>query len=179
MSSRYDSRSRFFIETERLGRQHEKRLALQTDQQEALTADDSDLEPNLSEPDALPGTFATIDTEWRENATQLLNVDALARATAVVEERAKEPKPAPRPVIPNSAALGLQELLTAIETQSQPPVAQPLYAQAPPNATNGSFGPMAPPTMASIPGHMVSTDPTASPPTRPQEGKGNQIFRVW
>ena len=164
LDKRYDSRSRFFLETERIAKEHEIRTRLHTEQQEALAGGDSDSEPKLPEPGVLPDTFATIDTDRRDRALGLLNVQTLVRATAAVEEEANKPKPMPVEIIQNSAATGLQALAAAMEFKLEPEPSA--------NTANGPLGPMLPPYSTFNEGRKVSTDRTDSSFLNGDEGKG-------
>jgi hypothetical protein len=168
LDKRYDSRSRFFIETERLSMEHEIRLRLQREQQEALTESDSDIEPKLPVPGVLPPTFAAIDTDRRDQAVAILNVETLVRATEAVEEEANKPEPSPIPVIPNSDAFGLQTLVAATEVQFQKPEA--------PHPTSLKVEPtdaMPPPYHVNVlPDDRMSIDVITSP-LKSSDGEGN------
>jgi hypothetical protein len=167
LDKRYDSRSRVFIETERLAKEHEIRVRLQNEQQEALAESDSDSEPKLPVSGVFPQSFAAIDTDRRDHAVAILNVETLVRATEIVEEEANKPEPPPIEVIPNSDAFGLQQLVAATELQQQKSeVAHPFRPQI------EAIEAMPPPYyITALPAERMLVD-VATSPTKSINGKG-------
>jgi hypothetical protein len=169
----YDSRSRFFIETERLARESETRIRLQKEQQEALAEGDSDSEPRLPEAGALPTSFAGIDFDRRDHAMGILNVDALLRATEFVEEEANKPESAPPEIIANSAAFGLQMLAEATEVQQQAP-ANPHIA----DEAGEPLGLMLPPHHTTAPPAEYITNEPITSPDKPDDGQSTHYISL-
>ncbi|OJD28698.1 loc733926 protein [Diplodia corticola] len=115
-----DSRSRFYLETEKLWRDYERRAFSRKER-------DSFLEKNPEEFDKAAVTsrenFTTYDADRRDHALAIYNANALADAAQAVETGIK-----PEPVVktlPNEDAIGLQLLVSAIEN---PPPPAPLPA---------------------------------------------------
>ncbi|KAI9689410.1 MAG: hypothetical protein M1822_010061 [Bathelium mastoideum] len=135
---RYASRSRYFMETERLWDEREERLQFAKD----LSQPGEKFTPKP------PGKFATYHGPDREVALATLNVSNLARASQAVEEG----HPEPPKHIENSAATALQALASAAESAplaTKPPKKPVLPPQPPaPLMSQEIITPSRPPNLA-------------------------------
>ncbi|KAL9097736.1 MAG: hypothetical protein Q9165_000062 [Trypethelium subeluteriae] len=155
--TRFDSRSRYFVETDRLWDECQERDRIAGD----ISKIDESAKPQL------PGKFAVHDSADRNQAIAILNVSNLARASQAVEEGITEP---PKH-IENSAAMALQALATAAETM-------PL-ARKPPKKPEP---PPEPPT-PTLPQEIIT--PSKPPNTTPQSSssttqeKPGSVYVKW
>jgi hypothetical protein len=132
-----------------------------------LAEGDSDSEPKLPEAGVFPNTFAVIDTDRREHAIGILNVNTLVRATEHVEEEANKPEAPPPEIIANSAATGLLMLADATEAQQQ--TLADSFSTGP---THGHTGTTLPPDNANaLLSERMSVEMTYSP-TKSTDGRG-------
>lgn len=120
LDHRFDSRSRFFLVTEKLGKERQRQIALQNLQRDFIVDEDHD--ESAEELDApgekeYPPGFGLAPTGRREYATSVLNMKALARATEAVEN-GEQPEEQIHPVIPNGKATGLQVLADLLTSQA-------------------------------------------------------------
>jgi hypothetical protein len=131
-----------------------------------LAESDSDSEPKLPELGVYPDTFAVIDTDRREQAIGVLNVNILVRATEHVEEEDNKPEAPPPGVIVNSAAIGLQMLAEATETHQQN-----LTAPISIDPAHGHMSATLPPYHSNaLPEDRMAVDIIS--PTKPTDGQG-------
>ncbi|KAL9067568.1 MAG: hypothetical protein Q9157_006759 [Trypethelium eluteriae] len=144
--TRYASRSRYFVETDRLWDERQER--------DRIAQDMSQTDENAKPPS--PGKFAVHDSTDRNQAIAILNVSNLARASQAVEEGITEP---PKH-IENSAAMALQALATAAE-------AMPL-ARKPPKRPE----PLPEPPTPTLPQEIIT--PSKPPNTAPQSSSTTQ-----
>ncbi|KAF2232109.1 hypothetical protein EV356DRAFT_261194 [Viridothelium virens] len=144
--TRYASRSRYFVETDRLWDERQER--------DRIAQDMSQTDENAKPPS--PGKFAVHDSTDRNQAIAILNVSNLARASQAVEEGITEP---PKH-IENSAAMALQALATAAE-------AMPL-ARKPPKRPE----PLPEPPTPTLPQEIIT--PSKPPNTTPQSSSTTQ-----
>ncbi|KAE9983757.1 hypothetical protein EG328_009557 [Venturia inaequalis] len=120
LDHKFDSRSRFFLVTEKLANERQRQIAMQNLQQDFIVEKDHDetaeeLEaPNEKE---YPAGFGLASTGRREYATSVLNLKALVRATQSVEN-GEQPEEQIHPVIPNEEAAGLQALADLLTSQA-------------------------------------------------------------
>lgn len=140
LDSRFDSRSRVFMETDRHWQRSQHRWRLRAAAAEVVEKDPDQLQTSL----LFVNSFGTTDYTRRPRAIARLNVGILAEAADDVEVQAKEEHEEPAAkVIPNEEAKGLQALVSGMELlstrapgalQEQP---QPLQA-LPPGPSKGS-----------------------------------------
>lgn len=147
LDSRFDSRSRVFMETDRLWEQSRDRWRVRATILKAAENEPEELEVLHQHIDGL----GTTDYARRSRAIARLNVQALAEAAEEVEDQAKKGQERPKvKVISNEDAEGLQALVYGLEMQTaqaqlqeqpQPPIQalpptliealQPLWYQIP------------------------------------------------
>ncbi|KAF4544471.1 uncharacterized protein LTHEOB_6041 [Lasiodiplodia theobromae] len=163
-----DSRSRFYLETEKLLKDFERRGLSKQER-------DSFLEKNPDEFDKDVVTsrenFATFDADRREYARAIYNANTLAEAAEAVEKGIK-----PEPVIktlPNEDATGLQLLISAIEN---PPPPAPLPTRVEERKYEERITPrstpaaeISTPRMGSVPPPRSTSTPKS---TRGRRGRG-------
>lgn len=119
LDHKFDSRSRFFLVTEKLGDERHKQIAMQNLQKDFIVAEDHDeTAEELEAPDEneYPSGFGLASTGRREYATSVLNLKALLLATEAVEN-GEQPEEQAHPVIPNEEATGLQVLADLLKSQ--------------------------------------------------------------
>ncbi|KAK7533927.1 uncharacterized protein J3D65DRAFT_669646 [Phyllosticta citribraziliensis] len=142
LDPRSDSRSRFFLETQKLWDNDQLRRKLTKERSEFLQANREEFDDEAAV-NSREG-FATYDPEQREQALAVFNAATLVQAAQAVEEpeliQTLEP-------IPNKEASGLMMLVDAIENFSNMPSAAtelkpaisgrntPVIEQVPPRAT--------------------------------------------
>jgi hypothetical protein len=138
-----------------------------------LAESDSDSEPKLPVTGVLPQSFATIDTDRREHAIAVLNVETLVLAIEAVEEEANKPEPTPVDVIPNSDAFGLQQLVAATEVQQQKSEVPQSDGQA--VEADEDIPPAY--KISALPAERMSIDLLTSP-AKSMNGKGKSVSRI-
>lgn len=119
LDHKFDSRSRFFLATEKLGDERHKQIAMQNLQKDFIVAEDHDeTAEELEAPDEneYPSGFGLASTGRREFATSVLNLKALLLATEAVEN-GEQPDEQAHSVIPNEEATGLQVLADLLKSQ--------------------------------------------------------------
>lgn len=136
LDHKFDSRSRFFLVTEKLGIERQKQIAMQNLQKDFIVAEDHDeTAEELDAPDEreYPPGFGLASASRREYATSVLNMNALLLATEAVEN-GEQPEEQVHPVIPNEEATGLQVLadLLNLQTPLVLPTRIPPRMQTPP-----------------------------------------------
>jgi hypothetical protein len=131
LDHKYDSRSRFFLVTEKLADGRQKQIEMQSLQKDFVAEDHDDAqeEPGVSNENEYPSGFGHISSTRREYATSVLNLNALARASETVEKD-DERKERAANIIPNEDATGLQVLADAMNAQRL--VVLPTRIQTPP-----------------------------------------------
>ena len=126
MPAKYDSRSRFFLQTERLANKQAVRLHVGK-QQKSLLQDNNDraLEDNKEaiavEDEDLPTTFGRGDVARRIKAIEALNIHSLAFAASEIETEERNRQQRAAQVISNEEAFGLQALAAALEQHPRVP----------------------------------------------------------
>jgi hypothetical protein len=136
LDARHDSRSRFFLETERLGSVLDERVHVGKQQGAALRenserAAGSDEQAVAVAANQLPEGFGSTDEMLRAEAVAALNIHRLFRAATEIEREEFERRKPPIPVLSNSEAFGLQALVTATEFEVQPALLRAAQMHAP------------------------------------------------
>ncbi|KAK7524683.1 hypothetical protein IWZ03DRAFT_429914 [Phyllosticta citriasiana] len=143
LDPRSDSRSRFFLETQKLWGKDQLRKKLAKERAEFLQDNREEFQDDDAAINSREG-FATYDPEQREQALAVFNAATLAHAAQAVEEPELFQKLEP---LPNNEATSLMMLADAIENISSMPVAvaeiqpsvsgrdTPVVEQVPPRAT--------------------------------------------
>ncbi|TID20170.1 hypothetical protein E2P81_ATG07474 [Venturia nashicola] len=119
LDHKFDSRSRFFLVTEKLANERLKQIAMQNLQRDFIVDEDHDeTAEELDAPDEneYPSGFGLASTGRRAYATSVLNMEALVRATQAVED-GEQPEEQIHHVIPNGEATGLQILADLLTSQ--------------------------------------------------------------
>ncbi|QDS76939.1 hypothetical protein FKW77_004915 [Venturia effusa] len=130
LDHKFDSRSRFFLTTQRLGDERQKQIAMQNLQRDFIVAEDHDeTAEELEAPyeNEYPSGFGLASFVRREHATNLLNMKALVLAAEAVKD-GQYPEEQIHPVLPNEEAMGLQVLADLVG--SQPPIVLPTRTQS-------------------------------------------------
>jgi hypothetical protein len=131
LDHKFDSRSRFFLVTEKLADGRQNQIEMHKLQKAFLAEghDETQEESESTNENEYPSGFGYSSTARREYATSVLNLKALALATEAVGNN--DEKEANAKIIPNEDATGLQALADAMNTY-RPVVVLPTRMHTPP-----------------------------------------------
>jgi hypothetical protein len=131
LDHKFDSRSRFFLVTEKLADGRQRQIEMQKLQKDFTAEGHDDVQEEIVAPDEneYPSGFGHVSTARRDYATSVLNLKALALASETVEKD-DERKERAAQIIPNEDAIGLQVLADIMNLQ--PLVVLPARMQTPP-----------------------------------------------
>jgi hypothetical protein len=118
LDHKFDSRSRFFLVTEKLADDRQRQIEMQKLQKDFVAEDHdaSQEEIEVRDENEYPSGFGHASTARRDYATSVLNLRALALASETVEKDDERTERAAK-IIPNEDAIGLQVLANVMNLQ--------------------------------------------------------------